>query len=218
MFCSSCGSNVTAASGFCPTCGARMPSGGAPSPSSQAAPPLGPMGYAQPSAVYVVPAMDYATWSTRVMGAIVDFLLVALGMGLLYAVLGGAFAALAGLSSLGRGFRGDGVDSAAGGICCLAFVLFPVASLLVGFFNSVYLVSTRGYSIGQGIVKIKVVDANGQLLTMGTAAIRLLVRVGLGCVPMLPMLDLLWPLWDERRQTLHDKAVNCYVINNPAGV
>jgi hypothetical protein len=24
-------------------------------------------------------------------------------------------------------------------------------------------------------------------------------------------------LWDERRQTLHDKAVNCYVINNPQG-
>jgi uncharacterized RDD family membrane protein YckC len=152
------------------------------------------------------------------MGAIVDFLLVALGMGLLYAVLGGAFAALAGLSSLGRNLHGDGMDSVTGSICCLAFVLFPVASLLVGFFNNVYLISTRGYSIGQGIVKIKVVDANGQLLTMGTAVIRLLVRVGLGCVPMLPLLDLLWPLWDERRQTLHDKAVNCYVINNPAGL
>jgi uncharacterized RDD family membrane protein YckC len=88
----------------------------------------------------------------------------------------------------------------------------------VGLFNSVYLVAQRGFSIGQGIVKIKVVDSNGQLLTQVTAFIRLLVRVALSFVPALPLLDLLWPLWDVRRQTLHDKAVNCYVINNPSGV
>jgi uncharacterized RDD family membrane protein YckC len=76
-------------------------------------------------------------------------------------------------------------------------------------------VSQRGYSIGQGVVKVKVVDANGQLLTQGTAFVRLLAQAGMGLVPFLPLLDLLWPLWDVRRQTLHDKAVNCYVITNP---
>jgi uncharacterized RDD family membrane protein YckC len=25
--------------------------------------------------------------------------------------------------------------------------------------------------------------------------------------------DVLWPLWDERNQTLHDKIVSTYVIN-----
>jgi RDD family len=62
------------------------------------------------------------------------------------------------------------------------------------------------------------VDGSGNLLSQGAAFMRLLVRVALSFVPFLPMLDMLWPLWDERRQTLHDKAVNCYVINNPAGV
>ena len=62
-------------------------------------------------------------------------------------------------------------------------------------------------------MKIKVVDSNGGFLTQGTAFLRLVVRVALSMVPFLPLLDLLWPLWDERRQTLHDKAVNCYVIN-----
>jgi uncharacterized RDD family membrane protein YckC len=26
------------------------------------------------------------------------------------------------------------------------------------------------------------------------------------------LLDLLWPLWDEQRQTLHDKAVGSFVV------
>jgi uncharacterized RDD family membrane protein YckC len=94
-------------------------------------------------------------------------------------------------------------------------ILFPVATLLVGLYNRVYLISQRGYSIGQGIVKVKVVDASGRLLSMGTAFVRLLAQAGMGFVPFLPLLDLLWPLWDERRQTLHDKAVGCYVINQP---
>jgi uncharacterized RDD family membrane protein YckC len=86
--------------------------------------------------------------------------------------------------------------------------------ILVGLYNKMYLVSTRGYSIGQGVMKLRVCDANGANLTMGTAGIRLLAQVGLAIIPILHALDLLWPLWDERRQTLHDKAVNSYVITN----
>jgi uncharacterized RDD family membrane protein YckC len=90
-------------------------------------------------------------------------------------------------------------------------------SLLVGLYNSVYLVYTRGFSIGQGMMKIKVVTAQGQLLSGGTAFLRLLIRVVFQFIAVLSILDLLWPLWDERRQTLHDKVVNSYVINNPSG-
>jgi len=32
------------------------------------------------------------------------------------------------------------------------------------------------------------------------------------------ILDLLWPLWDQWKQTLHDKVVNSYVINFPQAV
>jgi uncharacterized RDD family membrane protein YckC len=167
------------------------------------------MAYAAASTAYAaVPVFDYATWATRAIGYIVDALLAGLGMGVLYFVLGAFLASMARL----------GGHDAFSGVCCLLILLFPLATLIVGIYNSVYLVAQRGFSIGQGIVKVKVVDANGQLLTTGTAFVRLLVRVVLGFVPILPMLDLLWPLWDSRRQTLHDKAVNCYVINNPSGV
>jgi uncharacterized RDD family membrane protein YckC len=148
--------------------------------------------------------MMYAPWATRVLGYLIDSLLVGVVMGLLYLLLGAVLVGLAGGVS----------DNAASGMCCAMIILFPVSTLLVGFLNRVYLVSTRGYSIGQGVVKVKVVDGRGNLLSTGTAFIRLLAQVGMGFVPILSLVDLLWPLWDERRQTLHDKAVGCYVIMN----
>ena len=64
-------------------------------------------------------------------------------------------------------------------------------------------------------MKLKVIDAHGGLLSQGTALIRLVVHAAFGLVPLLALLDLLWPLWDDPyRQTLHDKAVSCYVIYN----
>lgn len=196
-FCSNCGASVTEGSGFCPACGSSVQPGVPAAPPS-ASVPVGP----------APPAMDYATWGNRAVGYLIDSLLVGAVMFVLYLVLGTMLAAVAGLGGHG----------AAGGMCCLMIILFPVATLLVGLYNRVYLVSQRGFSIGQGVVKVKVVDAYGRLLSQGTALLRLVVQAALGFVPFLPVLDLLWPLWDDRRQTLHDKAVNCYVINNPQGV
>jgi uncharacterized RDD family membrane protein YckC len=141
-----------------------------------------------------------------VVGYLIDSLLVGAGMLVLYLVLGSLFAMIAG----GLGSR------AAGPMCCMMIVLFPLASLLVGFYNRVYLVAQRGSSIGQGVMKLKVVDIHGNLLTMGTALIRLVAQVALSFLPLVgPLLDLLWPLWDEKRQTLHDKAVGSFVLKMP---
>jgi uncharacterized RDD family membrane protein YckC len=152
-------------------------------------------------------AAGYATWGNRAIGFIIDSLLVGGVMAVLYFLLAGLMTGVAGLA--GR--------HVAGGMCCMFLLLFPVATLVVGLYNAVYLIAQRGYSIGQGVVKVKVVDAGGNLLTQGTAFVRLLVRAVMGFVPLLPLLDLLWPLWDSHSQTLHDKAVNCYVVNNPQG-
>ena len=150
--------------------------------------------------------MPYASWGDRALGYIIDSLFVFGVMIILYVVLGSFFFATVGISRS---------EPAAGALCCLSLILFPLSTLLVGLYNRVYLVSLRGYSIGQGVMKLKVVDAQGALLSQGTALIRLIVQAALGFVPLLPILDLLWPLWDPYRQTLHDKAVGCYVIYNP---
>ena len=201
MFCPSCGANIPNGTIFCPACGSRQPVG-APQQPLQAAVAAAPTTY---PAVF---AAGYATWGNRALGFIIDGLLVGVAMAIIYFVAAGILTSMAALAG----------HSAAGGMCCLFLLLFPVATLLVGIYNGVYLIAQRGYSIGQGVIKVKVVDAAGNLLTQGTALIRLLVRVGMGMVPLLPALDLLWPLWDERGQTLHDKAVGCYVINNPQAV
>jgi uncharacterized RDD family membrane protein YckC len=157
---------------------------------------------------------DYAQWPTRVLGALIDYLLVAVAMGILYFL---GFVVFGSIIGLGSGVNSDGIAGLGTVGCCCMIGLMPVASLAVGVYNKAYLVSNRGFSIGQGVAKVKVVDAYGQKLTFGTAFLRLLVQAGLGLIAFAALADGLWPLWDERRQTLHDKAVSSYVINNPMG-
>ena len=213
-FCANCGAPLQENVPFCSTCGTRVvppaPPGYTPPapPPPGYVPPMPPPGYMPPPAgplgAQVAMQMMYAPWSTRVLGYLIDSFLVGAGMLVLYLILGSVLATVAHL----------GGDNLAGGMCCMMILLFPIATLLVGLFNRVYLVASRGYSIGQGVVRVKVIDGSGNLLTTGTAFIRLLAQAAMGFVPILPLLDLLWPLWDERRQTLHDKAVGCYVVNN----
>ncbi len=205
MFCAKCGSSVVDGAAFCAACGAPVGGPGPAAPTPPAPTPIPP--YTQPAYPPPVPFGGYASWGDRVVGYIIDQVIVGGVMLLLFLVLGGFFGAIAGMAGDNSGF--------AGGMCCVLLIIFPVASLIVGLYNRVYLVSQRGYSIGQGVMKLKVIDANGHLLTQGNAAIRLLVQVALGFIPFAGMLDLLWPLWDDRNQTLHDKAVGCFVIHNP---
>jgi uncharacterized RDD family membrane protein YckC len=225
MFCIKCGAPVTGS--FCTTCGAPAapprPAPPAVQPVPPAAPPPAPP-YAAgvptppPPAPYyaagvpaapVPPVFEYATWGTRVLGYLVDGLIVSAVIGVLLIL---ATTVFAGVFGLGSGLNSDSLRGIGGTGCCCLFSLFPIATLLVGLWNKVYLVAQRGASIGQGLMKIKVVNAQGQFLTQGTALVRLLAHVGLNFIPLGGMIDLLWPLWDERRQTLHDKAVGCYVI------
>lgn len=100
-----------------------------------------------------------------------------------------------------------------GCLTCVAWLFLPaVVYFGVGLWNKVALVAKRGYSIGQGAVKLRVVGADGGPVPLATLVLRLFAVVAFMFVPFLPLLDLLWPLWDERRQTLHDKAVGTYVI------
>ena len=213
MFCTKCGASVSG--GFCGVCG---------TPIGQAAPPpaAAPPGPQAPPAPYPggmppapgVPVWDYATWGTRVIGYLIDSLLVSMVLAVLLILAVTVFGAMIGL---GGSLGSDGLQGLGFTGCCCLFSLLPLAILLVGLWNKVYLVAQRGYSVGQGVVKIKVVDVRGQQLSQGTALIRLLAHVGLSFLPFGGVVDLLWPLWDERRQPLHDKAVGCYVINNPSG-
>ncbi|WP_321477954.1 RDD family protein [uncultured Paludibaculum sp.] len=210
MYCSNCGANVPDGQPFCTNCGRPMGAG----QQQQAAPPPQPSygGFTPAPAPSLGPAgMVCAPWATRVLGYIIDSIFVMVVVFALYAVAGVIFGAGMGM---GRMLDSDGLSGLGGLGCCCTLSIFPISFLIVGIYNRVILVSQRGYSIGQGVVKVKVVDANGQLLSQQTAGIRLLAQVGLGFIPFLGLVDLLWPLWDPARQTLHDKAVGSFVVMN----
>jgi len=154
-----------------------------------------------------------------VLAALADAGIAVLVMFVLYVLLfvvGGIGSMIIGAGEAAVNTRGEpgGLSGLFGcSTCCLFFILPPVSYFVAGLLNKVYLVSKRGYSVGQGLMKLKVVDAHGNLIPTGTAVLRLLCTVGLQFVPVVGgFLDLLWPLWDKERQTLHDKAVGTYVI------
>ena len=170
-----------------------------------------------PPPVGVAGQMNYATWADRVLAAIIDGLIVFAGIVILYIVISIISFIVGGIGmGLGRvagGEEGQAMGSLLGsGICCIAFVILPLVSLGVGLYNKVYLVGKRGCSIGQGIMKLNVVTASGGRVPTGTLVLRLLVQMAFGFVPLLPLLSILWPLWDPQRQALHDKAVGTFVI------
>jgi len=97
-----------------------------------------------------------------------------------------------------------------------ATLIFHLCNKVVIIYNKIYLVGTRGASIGQGVMKLKVVDAAGESVSMGKAALRQIAAVGISLTPVLgtiaQIVDGLWPLWDGKRQTLHDKAADAFVV------
>ena len=159
--------------------------------------------------------MNYALWADRALAALLDGLLALAALVVIYIVV----TVFTGIISSGAALttpKGQDPGGLAGLLvcsgCCFWILAPPIAYFGVGLYNKVFLVAKRGSSIGQGVMKIRVVTTQGTLVPSGTLALRLLIQTGFGFVPLLPVLDLLWPLWDEKRQTLHDKAVGTFVV------
>lgn len=70
-----------------------------------------------------------------------------------------------------------------------------------------------GQTWGRKITNIKVVGKDDLApIGVGRAFGRYIIQSVFGIIPFLPLLDVLWMLWDEDKQTLHDKVVNSVVI------
>ena len=55
-------------------------------------------------------------------------------------------------------------------------------------------------------------NESGAVVGYGKAFLRSLVSLLLGYTVIVGILDVLWPLWDAKNQTLHDKAVGTVVL------
>ncbi len=172
-----------------PQPGAYYPPGSMPPPRS--GPGSAPDGPGAPSA-------DYARYWARVAGFILDSVIVWL-VSLVYLVPTHAVSTHRYSGATGRlGISDRGT----------------LVLLLVEVVYNTLLIGLRGQTLGMMAVRIKAVDAtSGELIGVGRALGRDLVERVLSFLFLLPLLvDLLFPVWDSRRQTLHDKAVGSVVV------
>jgi uncharacterized RDD family membrane protein YckC len=105
----------------------------------------------------------------------------------------------------------------------ISFLPYALASMLVTCVYSVRLLSRpgarNGQTYGKQALELRVVRDDGRPMDGSTAAMReivwrtLVFGIGGSLLFFIPtLLDYLWPLWDDRGRTLHDKAAGTYVV------
>ncbi len=174
------------------------PSGGFTPPGSGGFTPPGGGGVSAPGGGYMpaaggfgAPTGQLAEWPQRALGGLIDSV--------------GAFIVAVVLFSITRSF--------------LLYLLLWLLSVGWGAYNG-FLNGSTGQSIGKKVIGLKVVgEQTGQLIGGGQGILRWAVAAVPGVVPCLGALyvivDLLFPLWDAKKQTLHDKVVKSLVIVVP---
>jgi uncharacterized RDD family membrane protein YckC len=80
---------------------------------------------------------------------------------------------------------------------------------LIAVIYDVYFFTSTGQTPGMKLMSIKLVNASGELVTMGQAIVRVVVAIFSGIVIGI---GYLWMLWDANKQTWHDKAAGSFVV------
>jgi uncharacterized RDD family membrane protein YckC len=139
-------------------------------------------------------AFRYASWGRRAGALLLDAVIIALGIG---AVFGLAIALTYASDTAG----------------VILLILAFVALIAFPIWYYVYFVGKDGQTLARRWLGIKVVDGTtGEPIGYGRAFGRYLI-VGVFSFFSIPLIvDYLWPLWDARNQTLHDKVVSSIVI------
>ena len=96
-------------------------------------------------------------------------------------------------------------------------------TLVLGYIVWWFFTLRRGQTPGKQLLGIRVMRADGRISDWGWTFIREFVvkEVAIAVVSQivfgLPwLIDLLWAFWDKDRQTLHDKIMKTYVVDDRA--
>ncbi len=194
------------------------PGGGYPPPPQGGFPPPPPpgggsgpgfgAGFGGPAPGGGLPQDAYTPWLTRVLAYILDYIPVYIIAGIGWGLLLGTRETVC----ITQTSEYDLGDFCATGASTLGQVSIAVCSILAFAFivwNLGYRQGTTGSSIGKGIMKFKVINENtGQPLGFGMSIVReLIYLVFSGVCGIIWIVAVLFPLWDQKRQTLVDKIV-----------
>lgn len=153
-------------------------------------------------------AVPYAGWLVRVGAQIVDGL-IALAVTIIPLIIGLVI-------TLRHVETDPTTGEISGGISLLGILILALTFILyVGFdiWNRGVRVGTKGQSFGKQLLGVRIVrDVDGQLLGGGGGFVRWLMSFVLSITACVGLLDVLWPLWDDKKQTLHDKIVSSVPI------
>ncbi|WP_107774030.1 RDD family protein [Nocardioides sediminis] len=156
----------------------------------------------------------FASWFQRVGAYLIDNLLAMLAY--IPAVIG-LVILVSSVDTTTDPVTGVTTSEASGGTG-LATVLIVLGAILVLAFtlwNIVFRQGRTGYTIGKGIMGIKLISLEtGQPVGAGMSFVRQIAHI-LDSIPC--NIGYLWPLWDAKRQTFADKIMNTGVIQQPKG-
>jgi len=188
-----------------------------PPPSGGGFAPQGAVGYPAPSAP-ALPKSAYASWSSRVLAWIIDIIplliLEGIGVGVLLSTRETACVTDTSEYDLGE-FCATGATSTGQ----IAIIVTGLLALAYWIWNLGYRQGTTGASIGKGVMKFRIVNENtGLPVGFGMSVVREIIYwvvAGL-CAGIIWLVAVLFPLWDDKRQTLVDKVLNHVALPNRA--
>ena len=150
------------------------------------------------SETQAAPALRYAGWWSRGGALLIDGLIVSVP-----SVVGIVMLVAAGAAG----------DDDGNGAVALVGLLFIVCAIVLPFVYFPYLHSREhGQTWGKRATGVRVRTSDGSRLTGGRSFARYAIQVVFGIFYVPLLLDYLWPLWDARNQSLHDKVVDSVVV------
>lgn len=116
----------------------------------------------------------------------------------------------------GRSYASYGRRAVAYVLDLLAFLLLSITliGIVVPFVMMARDGEHNGMTLGKQVMGIRVIRQDGRPVTVWTAILRYLAATVLGLALFVgTVIDLLFPLWDSHKQTLHDKWVKTFVVS-----
>ena len=172
----------------------------------------GGRGYGAAS-VGTLPKEAYTPWGTRVLAYIIDYIPYAIIMGIGWLLLIGT-RETACITDTSEYQLGEFCATGASTIGQLSIFLAALIGLAYVVWNMGYRQGTTGSSIGKSVMKFKIVsEKTGQPIGFGMSVVReLIYLVFAGLCGIIWLIAVLFPLWDDRRQTLVDKIISTVAV------
>ena len=188
-----------------------------PPPSAGGFAPQGMVGYPVPGTP-ALPKTAYAPWSSRVLAWIIDaiplLILEGIGVGVLLGTQETACVTDTSEYDLGE-FCATGATPTGQ----IAMIVTGLLALAYWIWNLGYRQGTTGSSIGKGVMKFMIVnEKTGAPVGFGMSVVREIIYWAIAglCVGIIWLVAVLFPLWDDKRQTLVDKVLNHVALPNRA--